>query len=110
MYQMKGDRGNEERLRKLLASAYRARDLFEPDRGWERRVADRIAGMGIPSRKPAFLPAFEHFLWKLAPATLATCAALTALLAWSGVWTGPDGLQLLSTYLEELPFWRIFGA
>jgi hypothetical protein len=107
---MKGDREAEERLRKLLASAYRGRDEFEPDRGWQQRVAARVAEMGILSQQPPFLPAFEHFLWKLAPATLATCAALTALLAWRGVWTGPDGLQLLSTYLEELPFWRIFGA
>jgi hypothetical protein len=107
---MKADRKAEERLRRLLVSAYSTRDSIEPGTGWERRVGAQITGMGLLSQKPTFLPAFEHFVWKLAPATLVTCAALTALLAWSRPWAGPDGIQLLSNYLEELPFWRIFGA
>ena len=107
---MKADREEEKRLRALLASAYGARKDFEPDRGWERRVMARIADARLLSQRPAFLPAFERFVWRLAPATFMTCAALTGLLAWRGLWAGPDGVQLLANYLEELPLWRIFGA
>jgi hypothetical protein len=107
---MKADKEKEEKLRKLLVSAYGTRNDFEPDGGWERRVMARVTEMMLLSQKPAFFPAFEHFVWKLAPAALAICAALTALLSWRVFWAGPDGIQLLSNYFEELPLWRIFGA
>jgi hypothetical protein len=107
---MKADRQVEEKVRKLLASAYGARDDFEPGMGWEKRVAARLAEARLLSHEVSFLPAFEHFVWKLTPATLTTCAVLTVLLAWHGNWTGLDGIQLLSNYLEELPLWRIFGV
>jgi hypothetical protein len=108
---MKKDKRNEkERLRKLLATAYWARENREIDDRWRQKVLARIRDIGPAGPTPGFLPDFGRFAWRLAPATLATIVGMLFLLSVLYATTEYSGLQLITNYVEELTAKQLFGT
>lgn len=69
-----------EALRTILREAYFGKEHAEVGEQWQANTMRRIRTLRpIPSGQ-SFLAFFEHFLWRLTPATCALIVIFTALL------------------------------
>ncbi len=107
---MKTGKHVQDRLRTLLTNAYRAKDDLEVDERWQGRLMARVEEIGPLDTAPGNTSAFDRFVWRLVPFTLAMSVALVILLAGLYVTTQYDGLQLTARDVQELTLKQVLGV
>jgi len=107
---MEAPRDKRERLRRLLAAAYRAKENREVNPRWRQEILARVRESAPAEGKTSFPRALGEFAWRLAPVTFAMSVGLAFLLAVLYITTRYDGFQLLAAYVEALTVRQIFGT
>jgi len=69
-----------EALRRILREAYFEKEHGEVGEQWQVDAMSRIRDLEAIPCKPNFLAFFEHFVWRLTPATCALILIFAALL------------------------------
>ena len=98
-----------ESLKKAFRDTYAAKEREETGDGWQLRVMKRVRRIGPLAPASNFLPAFEHFVWRLAPVSCLLVIALTLLLMNIDFGGGNDYLGTVTVDLEQPTLVEIFG-
>ncbi len=98
-----------ESLRKAFRDAYAAKEREETGDGWQSAVMKRVRRMGPLTPASNFLPAFEHFVWRLAPVSCLLVIALTLLLMNIDFGGGSDYLGTVTLEVEQPTLLELFG-
>ncbi len=96
-------------LKKAFREAYSAKETEETGDGWQSAVMKRVRRIGPLTPASNFLPAFEHFVWRLAPVSCLLVIALTLLLMNIDFGGGNDYLGTVTVDLEQPTLVEIFG-
>jgi hypothetical protein len=107
---MRSRRSDDEKLRELLRSAYRAKETTSVPDGWQQRV---MATIRASSREPAVTPSplrFSEFAWKLAPVSSLVGAVVIVLLMAMQPAAKNNALDLIHGYVQELALRHILGV
>lgn len=99
----------DETLRKALQDAYSAREGVTTGDSWRTRALAQIRGMGPLKPVPGFWFAFEHLLWRLAPATCILVLVLTAFFVNTDFDLPYDYLDTMRIELEKPALVELFG-
>jgi hypothetical protein len=103
--------GQVERLISLLKGAYLARDRAEIGTAWSERLMARVREIGPLTVEARFLPLFEQFVWRLAPAVCVLAIVLAVLLMAVRLTNGPgDPFQPIVSDMEDSVLTQLFGA
>lgn len=70
----------QEALKKALRKAYLAKETEVSEGQWQDKVMGRVRHIGSLRHVTSFLSAFEHMVWRLAPASALLILSLTVLL------------------------------
>ena len=105
-----GKHATDERLRTLLARAYRAREDREIDPAWQKRLMARIEEMGPLDGRTRFAAALDSLAWRIVPFTLAMSVAVVLFLAGLYVTTRYDEIQLTVRDAQELALRQAIGG
>jgi hypothetical protein len=98
-----------ESLKKAFRDIYAAKEREETGDGWQFQVMKRVRRIGPLTPASNFLPAFEHFVWRLAPVSCLLVIALTLLLMNIDFGGGNDYLGTVTVDLEQPTLVEIFG-
>ncbi len=101
--------GRKEKLAELLGQAYRARERIEVGAGWQKSLMARVREIG-PLQPEQFVPMFERFVWRLAPAMSLVALALLALFVGIEFTSWEDPIQLFVSGAEETMLAHLLGA
>ena len=99
-----------EKLTGILREAYRGKEEFSVSAQWQDGVMVRIRQMGVCSSAAGYLPTFEHFVWRLAPAASLLTAVLTALSFAMNALFEYDVFQLVLAAVEDSALAHLFGV
>ena len=102
--------GSEEKFKELLRQAYRAREHAEVGTRWRMSLMARVREIGPLRPKAAFLPAFEQFVWRLAPVLCVLVLVLAAVFIGTEIASWEDPVQLFVSGAEESIVTQLFGA
>jgi lipopolysaccharide export LptBFGC system permease protein LptF len=101
--------GLNEKIEKLLRQAYMARENMEVDARWERELMERVRKIGPLRPEAPFLPAFEEFVWRLAPVFCMLVFVLFAVFIGTEIASHEDPIQLFLSGAEESMLAQLFG-
>ncbi len=99
-------------LRKLmgiLRQAYQEKEDLPIGTQWQNSVMVRIRHMGPPGSDAAYLPTFEHLVWRLAPASSLLMIGLSALSYAMSSFFEYDLFQLFLNGVEDSAVAHLFG-
>jgi hypothetical protein len=106
---MRSTLSENESLKKAFRGAYAAKEKEETGDGWQSAVMKRVRRIGPLTPASNFLPAFEHFVWRLAPVSCLLVIALTLLLMNIDFGGSNDYLGTVTVDLEQPTLVEIFG-
>ena len=98
-----------ESLRKAFRDAYAAKEREETGDGWQSAVMKRVRRMGPLTPASNFLPAFEHFVWRLAPVSCLLVLALTFFFVNMEPDVDSDYLGTMAAEMEKPSLVELFG-
>jgi hypothetical protein len=99
-----------ETLRKAFQEAYSAREGGTVGDNWRTQVMGRIRRIGPLKPAPGFWFAFEHLVWRLAPATCLLVFALAAFFVNTDFDLAYDYLDTMRTELEKPALVELLGV
>jgi hypothetical protein len=105
---MSSSRKKDERLLKILKTAYFEKEKLEIGDRWQEEAMRRIRTSGKRKAEPSPSMVFSQFTWKLAPATVLLILVLTAFLVGSGFISGVEEFGFAFNGTEELNLAQIF--
>ena len=102
--------GQGGKLDGLLRQAFQAREYIEVGGGWQKNLMTRIREIGPLQPETQFLPSFEQFVWRLAPAISLLALVLIAVFIQIEIASWEDPIQLFVSGAEESMLAQLFGA
>jgi hypothetical protein len=103
-------RGLNKKLEDVLRQAYRARESAEVGTRWEKDLMTRVRQIGPLQPEAPFLPAFEQFVWRLAPVLTLLALVLLAVFIGTEMASWEDPIQLFVSGAEESMLAHLFGG
>ena len=98
-----------ESLKKAFRDAYAAKESEKTGDGWQSAVMKRIRRIGPLTPASNFLPAFEHFVWRLAPVSCLLVLVLTLLFVNMELDVDSDYLGTMAAEMEQPTLVELFG-
>ena len=98
-----------ECLKKAFREAHSAKESEETGDGWQFHVMKRVRRIGPLTPASNFLPAFEHFVWRLAPVSCLLALVLTLLFVNMELDVDSDYLGTMAAEMEQPTLVEIFG-
>jgi len=98
-----------ESLKKAFRDTYAAKEREETGDGWQLQVMKRVRRIGPLAPASKFLPAFEHFVWRLAPVSCLLALVLTLLFVNMELDVDSDYLGTMEAEMEQPTLVELFG-
>ena len=98
-----------ESLRKAFRDAYAAKERDETGEEWQSQVMKRVRRIGPLTPASNFLPAFEHFVWRLAPVSCLLVLVLTFFFVNMEPDVDSDYLGTMAAEMEKPTLVELFG-
>ena len=106
---MRSRLSENESLKKAFRDTYAAKEKEETGDGWQLRVMKRVRRIGPLAPASNFLPAFEHFVWRLAPVSCLLVLVLTLFFVNMELDVDSDYLGTMAAEMEQPTLVEIFG-
>ena len=98
-----------ESLKKAFREAYSAKGRGETGKEWQCAVMKRVRRIGPLTPASKFLPAFERFVWRLAPMSCLLVLVLTLLFLNMEPDVDSDYLGTMAAEMEKPTLVELFG-
>ena len=106
---MRSRLSENESLKKAFRDTYAAKEREETGDGWQFQVMKRVRRIGPLTPASNFLPAFEHFVWRLAPVSCLLVLVLTFFFVNMEPDVDSDYLGTMAAEMEKPTLVELFG-